>query len=465
MESLEGYSYYDTPSGPQYIRNDSAESPIMTSADVRRRPSSLSTLNSAKFHPYAHHGRSDKSHLQQETWRDLSATTHTDTPQFARVRDHRTIDPHSLSTTLSRLSSDSSVHDHCYERTQTAEYIGNHHQHQQCIGQVERCARADIDNVAEQHSAFSLSSFRQQDVMNCAFTQPYDPSPISDVQSHARPLHSDSHALVEAQQTNSNGVTPLYKVQSDNNDCLWAPEPAVISTQYMLGAYTSASQSAQQPSQPHLGNNILPIPAFDDTQKISAKTTMFTAVDHTELDEPIQVVNHIQANCILDETASLGRKEFPTSAIVSDLDLSVNEALFEYGPFSDFQMFGTGHDVDQIWAPHTLAGPRADSLISDMQRSPSNSEPDRPVPQVNLVGGYFPPEDDTLGGHPEVNSQGNIRITRLPAKRPVTMYEVPAIPDMTVSQLKAELKKYGLPAIGKKIDLQARLEAHLEQKR
>lgn len=65
----------------------------------------------------------------------------------------------------------------------------------------------------------------------------------------------------------------------------------------------------------------------------------------------------------------------------------------------------------------------------------------------------------------EKNSTGGIRIPRLRLKRPTAMAcDIPGdISELTVSQIKAELKRRNLPALGKKLELQQRLEAVLRQ--
>ena len=105
------------------------------------------------------------------------------------------------------------------------------------------------------------------------------------------------------------------------------------------------------------------------------------------------------------------------------------------------------HNSDDEAEPST-AYSATPSLFDSGLLSSAISNPDYNTPKAGL----------------DMNSHGGIRIARLPVKKPPVEYIIPdEISDMTVSQMKSELKRRGLPAIGRKCQLQERLSAYLER--
>lgn len=152
--------------------------------------------------------------------------------------------------------------------------------------------------------------------------------------------------------------------------------------------------------------------------------------------------------------------------VLPPLEGLIDETLFEYGPFYDNDSDSRVTTTSSFDLTRPDLGPTQQQLLLQRAERLSSDEIERPAPQVNLVGGYFAPEEEQpviVAPPPEVDSRGNIRIARLPPKKCVVQYDLPAISDMTVTQLKSELRRHSLPAGGKKTALQHRLSTHLHQ--
>jgi hypothetical protein len=98
----------------------------------------------------------------------------------------------------------------------------------------------------------------------------------------------------------------------------------------------------------------------------------------------------------------------------------------------------------------------------DAGASPESVQPMPPICEAPVVPAAplsaTLPVGSTNGTLPVMNAQGSIRIERLPPKAKQEAIPVPQLlDDMTVAQLKSELRKRGLMATGKKDELKVRL--------
>ncbi|BFZ58508.1 hypothetical protein PYCC9005_005571 [Savitreella phatthalungensis] len=114
--------------------------------------------------------------------------------------------------------------------------------------------------------------------------------------------------------------------------------------------------------------------------------------------------------------------------------------LFEYAPFED---------VEAVYGPSNSMASRTDSPLAPESMASA-------LVEETAFADSWPTA--TSSPSLEINERGSIRIDRLPSRRPAVQYDIPEdVSEMTVAQLKTELRQRGLQATGKKETLQARL--------
>lgn len=459
MESLEGYSYYDTPRGPQYIRNPSNEN----SAEDRKR-------GPTKYHPYAQSRRYDRltNSPTISTEKDvLSGTDRIDYSSIYGPYSAETISPHALTSCTqmidNNLYQDPSIDSHraieqhllpygaewpkSLEDQQTHYYLDRlqnslHSPRQGGYRQAEHALNDQAQVLLDRTlGGLQVDTSIGQPLLSEHLTRPISHG-TENVQETQWNLSTGSNydhsgALLDLRASHSQSFVDLHHWanSAEQELLIQHPEGRLTPAEQMRAAHFSVNKSTSNQSQDivetHSPGGVSVKSLTPDMLKRRASTALTTA----SFQLPTNHSNTAPAESYIDQT------------------------LFEYAPFYDFP---TPHPPQQMPSgPLDLLSSNLTSLDSQPVSRLSDDQ-DRPVPMVGLVGGYFPPEDDmSMYTSPQVNSQGNIRISRLPVKKVSVVYDVPEVSDMTVSQLKSELKKRNLPAIGKKSELQARLRPYM----
>lgn len=447
MESLEGYSYYDTPSGPQYIRNGPAD----TVFEDRKR------VEIPKYHPYPTIRRPERSITYANSGQQVSTYASVPT-SFKRERDAYMLGSESspppsddleiffsrdpvLDSTLCTSSTQTGfIVDHCAKKWQIEDSNSIERDTRQRIGVCTQTAR--IENNLRQVTTLPID----MDTSNLCMSRPgsshFQNYPELDERVRAESLLSSQSFSMNAALPKQNLTDLITNSADDRTFCSPSMESRAVeqldSLTFDQAGQLSESQTcdnynlttAGRRSADTLENGRMP-PFHQGLRRSSGATTP---------SEARPVINYDMFH----------------------LENLIDETLFEYGPYN------TNHEAlatniqpikfssEEMTTRHPPFSLGATKLNSE--------EADRPAPQVSLVGGYFAPEDEIAHTRRrEVDSRGNIRIARLPARKPVVEYDLPAISDMTVTQLKSELKRYSLPAVGKKTALQDRLSLHLQK--
>lgn len=449
MESIEGYSYYDTPAGPQYVRNGSAE---INFEDRRRN-------NCIKFHPYSIARRPDRAKIS------LSSDREVDMPILQSAAEDVASEVHTFPFPGQLLDPDE------------MDFLWCPQQSSQGVARNRPNDSADygaIDTIRAQfHPAITPSgsvlvdrtvSLPPKNVDTCNQANSLGLSTYSD--SRPASASTSSHALYNdlttphveqyASALYSQSPTSMKDTASVQITSSRLDKAITYKSSCRPHRKTSPHDGAesQNRSRPLQGTALCRTSLYAPLNSYSRAATTPDSVDITSLETDL---GHCSTKPpVIPEHVSAGPQE---SMRFENL---IDETLFEYGPF-----YETNSDVGIVDSQQYQCAMEAfQSPQPPLTNRPSTSidDFDRPLPQVGLVGGYFAPEDEaTQHVPPEVDSRGNIRIARLPMKKAAIAYDLPAVTDMTVTQLKSELKKHSLPAVGKKIALQARLELHLKQ--
>lgn len=400
---LEGYSYYDTPTGPAFVRNEGRASSGSDANTARRRTTSLA---SPSWHPYAMQAGTNHS---AASWSQRTAVRPI-SPYVRQPRVQQTSDLaflSNLSHATGRLSAGSSdvtgtlntppaVAD---THPELANYLVQH-------AQTDHSDRSQLGGELSENASLGGSKHLQLDVTGA--------------------LRGTMHSFLESldagqfEQCTRNG----RQVNQTRSLSLTSPTGSAITSQSDMKGHNIA-----QPDPPLSAVSL----------GLESHTWIGDVMAHTGHD-------------------ALGAAALDT-AIVADtpsLDFARFD-LFEYGPFDETATQPpivpmTGLPGAQT-APAAFSASQAPPGRSSLSTFLSDDD-DRPPPQVGFVGGYHAPLDSPL----EVNERGSIRIERLVARRPSIKYEIPEdVSDMTVAQLKTELRNRSLQATGKKEVLQARL--------
>lgn len=454
MESLEGYSYYDTPTGPQYVRNNNS---VDGPSDGRRKPAGV------KYHPYSGSRRPERSQPSTPT-EVVNDSPVNDVLTHAQLKGYDessigTIDPHALFTpqasALDGLQTGSpKLGDIPMSQTRQI-YHNATNDPQYYLEMLSKSTAMQMDMTRRAVSEPPFSHFQQalqysDETMrnspnlglypNFQAVQAVGAQSVPQVQSLRNEAQSWSQAsvpnLLPKMQDPQCQSLPNYEMDMsvDDRSSVW--------TRSQLPPQDASIAARAGSANSTLSMNMSDLSSGHEQWHESREN--YSATWPTSQDVPL---NNTSGNYTHQSAWR------PDQSVAGGL---IDGSLFEYGPFYDQSESPQSLPVQGTTVDHRDHS----TLATTYHRPRSIEEQERPVPQVELVGGYFAPEDDpALPMPPEVNSQGGIRISRLPAKKVPVVYEIPAIPDMTVNQLKTELKKRNLSAVGKKSELQARLAA------
>ena len=408
---LEGYSYYDTPTGPAFVRNDSTAGSAAEPLSSRRRPASISTT--AQWHPYA---------------------TTTQAGGLWGVRGGRPLSPYTRQSRSSTAADTTYLTDmHAAER------------HSSVVGGVRSAFQTPPGTL---ESSVDLDAYLIHDVPG------------------RRPLHT-----CEMSGTEGTRAGRADKLRLDVTGALRGTMHSFInaleSSHFEPGVHGSQQRSSVSP--------LLELPSAAGSVNASS---VGTAALHRPLTAALSTGSPASGQ-VSDHTWLSTDVTQPMTDLISPTNIAADTAaltdsttfdfsrydLFEYGPFDGTDTVSPlvstvdsslpapgdadmtlGLTVGQASRP-SIAAPAATLATHSMDH-------DRPMPQVSLVGGYHAPGESPL----ETNERGGIRIERLVTRRPSIKYEIPEdVTDMTVAQLKTELRNRGLQATGKKEVLQTRL--------